>query len=769
MEYQKSKQLFEAIKKDDVNTFEYLITSNADLNICFGRFPLLSVCYLYGSYRILNKFETKLLSKSAFDVHEEFFEIYLKFKTHAKKSIRLFLNEEIVYPILMLAALDEKQKIAKYYKYLYKNDKIIEKLTKIYRITNLEYVQATSNEFVAPKKKKSKRQKIFLSIIACVICLSMVFPIISILFVSNTLGLGTEANPIKVKNEKSLVNAISSDFEYISVEKDISFTEETIFESFSGTVNGNGKTVYIDENQVTSLFTNLTGRVSNINFVIKRTNLTLDNDFAFLAENITGKVENCTFSGSLYIEIVSEEEVDVSIFAITNNGEINDCVSDVEITCNNLTSHNAFLTTFAIVNNGQISDSRTTSKTYQTSTVDVTGFVIENNGTILDCTNNLNIYQESSEQWHPNTAGFAIDNGGKISGSKNTGEIKSISTNENSDTGEEGSAFVLYAGGIAVNNDGTIIDSENTGNIYGNSVIANNFVAGIACRNLFSYYQKNFYITISNKGTINSCNNSGEIISISTGSELEAITCYAGGIVGNNFTVIANCINTGNIIANSNSTQIYAGGIVGGSFYATNYSSGLDIYIVNSVSKSNITANTIDNNLAVGGIAGFCENVEISESGFIGKIEINSGKAYVGGIAGYMVSNYSYWDQSSASIIGTYSALTFVDNTVNDNNENQETTGEGENEENSEQEGETSEIEENNQPTKFVSSIAGLIISNTTTLYFSSNKCVKSEIPVMQYKFSTSNTINEVDVEKSNTTLYNSVEELLASLENEEE
>ena len=93
MEYQKSRQLFEAIKKDDLKTFENLITSNADLNICFGRFPLLSVCYLYDSVKILNKFEKKLFSKSAFDIHEEFFEIYLKFKTHAKKSIRLFLDE----------------------------------------------------------------------------------------------------------------------------------------------------------------------------------------------------------------------------------------------------------------------------------------------------------------------------------------------------------------------------------------------------------------------------------------------------------------------------------------------------------------------------------------------------------------------------------------------------------------------------------------------------------------------------------------------------
>ena len=47
MNEEKQKQIFEAIKNDDLNLFKSLVLSNSDLNLCFGRFPLLSLCYLY--------------------------------------------------------------------------------------------------------------------------------------------------------------------------------------------------------------------------------------------------------------------------------------------------------------------------------------------------------------------------------------------------------------------------------------------------------------------------------------------------------------------------------------------------------------------------------------------------------------------------------------------------------------------------------------------------------------------------------------------------
>ena len=40
MEQEKLKELFESIKKDDLKSFSFIMTSNTDLNISFGRFPM---------------------------------------------------------------------------------------------------------------------------------------------------------------------------------------------------------------------------------------------------------------------------------------------------------------------------------------------------------------------------------------------------------------------------------------------------------------------------------------------------------------------------------------------------------------------------------------------------------------------------------------------------------------------------------------------------------------------------------------------------------
>ena len=63
-----AKQIFEAIKKDDVNAFITFVVQKNLQNICFGRFPILSVCYLFGSQKIISKYEKYLAKPSAFQI-----------------------------------------------------------------------------------------------------------------------------------------------------------------------------------------------------------------------------------------------------------------------------------------------------------------------------------------------------------------------------------------------------------------------------------------------------------------------------------------------------------------------------------------------------------------------------------------------------------------------------------------------------------------------------------------------------------------------------
>ena len=51
------ERLLRAIIDDNIEEFSSLVKSNATKSIRFGRFPLLSLLYLYGSKRILKVYE----------------------------------------------------------------------------------------------------------------------------------------------------------------------------------------------------------------------------------------------------------------------------------------------------------------------------------------------------------------------------------------------------------------------------------------------------------------------------------------------------------------------------------------------------------------------------------------------------------------------------------------------------------------------------------------------------------------------------------------
>ena len=129
-------KLLEAIKKDDLKSFSLLMPTNSDLNLCFGRFPILSLLYLYSSFKILSKFEKVLMPIHNFKFVDERLELYKTFKKKAGRAIRFFSSEEIIYPVLMLGVLNEKTILKHNLKFLYKNAEIDKKLLKIY---NLKY------------------------------------------------------------------------------------------------------------------------------------------------------------------------------------------------------------------------------------------------------------------------------------------------------------------------------------------------------------------------------------------------------------------------------------------------------------------------------------------------------------------------------------------------------------------------------------------------------------------------------------------------------
>ena len=57
-----SSNLLDAIKKDNVKAFGKIIQDAECLLFTYGRFPVLSLCYLWDSWKIISKYESRLIS-----------------------------------------------------------------------------------------------------------------------------------------------------------------------------------------------------------------------------------------------------------------------------------------------------------------------------------------------------------------------------------------------------------------------------------------------------------------------------------------------------------------------------------------------------------------------------------------------------------------------------------------------------------------------------------------------------------------------------------
>lgn len=774
MEQETLKIIFNAIKLDDVKSFSLLVSQNSCLNLCYGRFPLLSLCYMYDSSEILLEFEDKLCKINNYTFVDEYFEMYEKLKFSAKKSLRLYLGKKIISPLEMLAILDRRQKIAKDYEKFYKNTEITQNIEKIYKLTNKTAVTADLNSFNSPKKNFDRKSKFIISIISVILCFMMLFPIFSILITSKTSGLGTSNSPIYIKNEKELKTALSKGSRHYVLSDDIILTDDLSINNFSGTLDGNGKTIYAGSKLSGSIVKNLTGKLENLTLQIEYSNLKISSNLAFLVQNSTGIIENCEISGTITAIFENEDDTYLSLFVNQNGGTIKDSIASVQVSVSNSTEKNAFLTAFSSQNTGTITGCKSANLSFTSDTVDTACFAINNSGTIDSCENNLTISQTSALLWHPNTAGFVVSNSGVISNSINNSDILSVTTNQTEST-EQNSTFVIYSSGIAVENYGKIDNVTNNGKITSTSILANTYASGIACINnntilnstnngeIIACSQKSFVVTGGIAGrnnliyslsdgmisflvsSISNCKNNGEIQSdITENLDLtntnSYIAIYSGGIAGVSISLIQNSENTGNIISNSKSTNIYSGGILGLSGFVL--SSELDrvvsvlvsqgylkFAITGCTSKCNISSKSETASSFAGGICGYASlNVStsavINDSGFVGEIVSNSYDNYVGGVIGLGEMSY---------IANSYAGVTITNHNTNSH-------------------------------LNYFGLFAGYY-STYNTINMSGNKIVKNEnFPAMWLYSLVSGGVSETSADGDRITQYDSLQALLDSI-----
>lgn len=576
------KEIIEAIKKDDLKKFESQMKNKDDFALCFGKYPILTLCYLFHSRKILRKYEKILITIGEYRVVEGYSEPDKEFRKKAKKCIRFFTDDDIIDPIVMLAVLEDSDRLEKYFPIAKKTKKDIALIPKIYELLHYKIAKRNGNELILPAKSLTKPQKATvltgIAVTFVIIAIAVAAPIILI----DGYGEGNAANPYKVYTEEQFFEALVSD-KNIVLMSDIAITENTEIKKFSARLDGNGKTLKISPNINNRLITELTGEIDNLNIDFGDISRILtDSDSLFIYKN-SGSLTNISvnINGS-FKERSSEINHLFAILSLTNFGTIANCSIKGKISFEGDGKNNAYFGGFAGLNYGEVQNCDLALGTViEADTMDIAGIVIENEeqGLIKDCVNFANLTQTSSApKWSPNVSGIVYNNLGKVVGCSNFGNINVSTSN---------------------------VDAEITNNIV---------IAGIAYQNI---------------GSISNCENNGTLTVFSNENDVNTIALVAGITVNNggNFKkcVIEKCKNNGDLIIAIRNKGAIAAGI------AAYNKQGASVTDCGSTAKIiSMIEDKSGNEVAIGGIAGSS----------VGKIENCFSYAVTDYVGGSLTANY---------------------------------------------------------------------------------------------------------------------------------
>lgn len=539
------KNILESIKKDDLKMFTSLTLADKFYDLSYGRFPILSICYLYGSNRILSKFEKKLKEVKTYSIIYEDLDVYKKFKKKAGRSIRLY-SEDIIDPILMLAVLGEGNKLNREVKDL--DDDKLDKVKKTYSLSTSREVKDKKGKPYFKSNPVSKSIKLFVSLTACFVSIMIVLSSLFFVYI-NGLPNGTRDKPYIVSSSKAFLDSIG-DGNYVKLNSNIEILSS--IGDVDSNIDGNGKTMYV-KNIRDSLFSSFTGSIKDLNIIFDNVTIDVKESICFLITLNSGMIENVNVTiKNSNINIIpsndNEETVYIGFLSSLNGGVIKSSNVNVE-SCNvyGYTHVNAYLGGISSKNAGQIIEC-STSGNLQTDTVDVAGICSENasNGEVYKCKNYMNITQTTSSiSWNPNVSGVVGDNKGTIYGSINYGNLTATSSAVIDDSDTETTLSTLIAG-ISAQNTGIIQYCINKGNINVESEDTSIMVGGI---------------TAYSNGTINMVGSSGKISATYKKDNLLLI----GGLCGRLYDT-GSCINgyfTGTFEINGDENNLYKGGVVG--------------------------------------------------------------------------------------------------------------------------------------------------------------------------------------------------------------
>ncbi|MBQ7352174.1 MAG: hypothetical protein IJW59_04900 [Clostridia bacterium] len=551
-----AQQLLLSIKQDSLSLFSAHIKGNE--NISFGRFPLLSLCYLWNAKRIIRKFEKYLFVTKTYRIEPEDLESSRKFVSVAGKCLRLYLSGEIVSPIEMLALLGRDCLVKRKFVKIKNNEGIAQNIVKIYKINGRKINIIGKKLQISKRTMTGYQKRICVSIVAlalvCVLVLTG-----GVVSVSATIGLGTRGIPFKISSARQFEKCLSTNGSY-KLTQDVYLDSDFSPSDFGGVIDGAGYSVYVGSNYANSIVLKNTGVIKNINLVYSDIKKNIETSFSFLVQQNTGTISNVNIScGNVNLICERSQDFDmyVSGIACENYGSVLDCSLFINAEIKGIATGECSASGFVGKNFGTIRNLvLTKGSKVSTKECDLAGIVVSNeeSGVVVGCKNFAELQQSNViSDWSPNVAGVAMLNYGLIDGSFNYGNL---SVESNSELGNGGNVFL---GGICAMSYGDITKCYSSGSLH---VFSKNLIVycgGISA--YCSYYQKPDNSVVM--PAIDGCIVDGNMDII---AESENAFVFGGGFAGYLYGAITNCYSTCDIDGQYSDAKYFLGTCLGSAY-----------------------------------------------------------------------------------------------------------------------------------------------------------------------------------------------------------
>ena len=416
--------LLQAIEKDDIKAFDALMEEAQCGAYRLGRFPVLSLLYLYSSRTVLSSYEEKFLKFSSWNELSEPASAVKLFSEKAGKCLRLYLNE-VVSPLEMLLILDRTKKLKKIYPQTNPSKTVKSRLQTIYSLKYSLNIRFEGNQIIPDRRPLNGREKkrlITLCVSGALVAAIAVATPTTYFAVFGKRGGGdvTRLSHINfgAKTTYTLKNDITIPENY-SVEKMnctiIGGNHKLILGKNSSLGEFGGK---LSDLQITTsgnpVFTVCTedAELSNVTVNVNA-DVTTDGRSAFIAVENRGTFDNITLNvgGKISaVEGVGDELVFGGMTAANYNKVINCTVNYSNFSLTGELTANATFGGIAGYNYGLIQDCTVSGK-ITAHTFDLAGACYTNYYALSGVVNRADLSQTSVDDgWSPIVGGIVIDN-----------------------------------------------------------------------------------------------------------------------------------------------------------------------------------------------------------------------------------------------------------------------------------------------------------------------------------------------------------------------